>query len=279
MIVYNLLYNRCKAAFAQLATHRHQDHFTTYNLARVPSSAAITVMELCRGQSPVIARGRQVAAGPARKITSPGGGRDGQDLAGVSPGLATMINRGRGAVPGTRPGEAVGEGAMSACCRLCEAVLVRAADTRTDEYIWVDLAGRTYGRDADLAHIPGPYGHLADLAERAVRGDWAAAREYGALKVRLDAGCGYEHAHWTDGAGEPHLHPGPVPECCDYPAWLRPSGWQCRRCKRRLPVPVPLLAPVRRPVREAASALPVRAADRPVRGPVRKPIRAGRRPR
>ena len=158
-------------------------------------------------------------------------------------------------------------------------MLVRAADTRTDTYIWADEAGRTYGRDADLAHIPDPYGHLGDLAVRALAGDLLAGQEYSALKVRLDTGCGYEHQHQADASGEPPLCPDPVPECCDYPAWLCPSGWWCRRCSRRLPVPVPLLAPVRRPARETAAPLPVRAGSRPVRGPVRRPMRAGRRAR
>jgi hypothetical protein len=164
---------------------------------------------------------------------------------------------------------------MSARCRLCGAVLVRAADTRTDEYVWVDLAGRMYGPDTDLAHIPDPYGHLADLAERAVRGDRRAAGEYSALKVRLETG-GTDHVHWTDASDDPPLHSGPVPGCCGWPAWLRPSGWQCRRCKRRLPVPVPLLAPVRRPVPEAAGPAPVLAADRPpYRDPYGRPCGPG----
>ena len=162
---------------------------------------------------------------------------------------------------------------MTTCCWLCGAALVRAADTRTDTYVWVDLGGSTYGRDADLAHIPDPYGHLAGLAERAVRGDRRAAGEYGALKVRLETG--YEHVHQAPAEGQPPLYDGPVPECCGWHAWLRPSGWQCRRCKARLPVPVPLLAPVRGPVRETAAPLPVRAGSRPVRGPAR----AGRRAR
>ncbi|HUY51697.1 MAG TPA: hypothetical protein VMV92_39350 [Streptosporangiaceae bacterium] len=128
---------------------------------------------------------------------------------------------------------------MSVNCRLCGVALHRAADPVTDTYVWADADGHQTGADPDVAHLrPDPSAYLAALGERirsAPKGspDWAAGREYSALKVRLDVG-GTCHVHWPDGNGPPHA--GPLPWCCGWPGWLRPSGWQCRRCGAALAV-------------------------------------------
>jgi hypothetical protein len=55
-------------------------------------------------------------------------------------------------------------------------------------------------------------------------------REYSALKIRLDSGY-TTHLHLPDPATVVEHGPRPDPVShCDYPAWLRPTGWQCRRC-------------------------------------------------
>lgn len=95
--------------------------------------------------------------------------------------------------------------------------------------------GTKAGDDPDVAGLkPDPYAYLAALGERCVTGkgrqkrlDLAAAREYSALKVRLETG-GTFHVHQPDGPGP--VHDGPVPEHCGWPGWLHPSGWQCRQC-------------------------------------------------
>jgi hypothetical protein len=99
MIVYKPVYKPCKAAFAQLATHLGQDPFTIPPLARVPSPAAIMVR---RRRTSALARAGGVKAGdrPDCKITSP---RDTWSRA----GRPNVISRGRVAVRGTCPGEAV----------------------------------------------------------------------------------------------------------------------------------------------------------------------------
>ena len=129
-------------------------------------------------------------------------------------------------------------------CRHCPAQLHLAADTRLDEWVWHDESGSILGDDPDLP--PDPYGRLAHLGEiqmaahkqhKPGKSDltwvfWAAAREYSALKVRLDFG-GTWHTHYPREHG-PALHDGLVPEHCGWPMWLRPSGWQCRQCADRL---------------------------------------------
>jgi hypothetical protein len=141
-------------------------------------------------------------------------------------------------------------------CQMCPAVLVRAADLVQDDWVWVHGAGSRTGRDPDLAYIPGPYGHLGDLGVRALAGDMRAAQEYSALKARLDASCGYEHEHWPDPRQVTRYDDSdePMPEHCGWPAWRRPSGWQCRHCQARLPVPGP--------IRQPAQTSPVRGAVR-----------------
>lgn len=131
-------------------------------------------------------------------------------------------------------------------CRFCPAQLHQAANERLDEWVWLDEAGSPVGDDPDLP--PDPYGHLADLAgmcERAHRQSrrgaeptWlyhAAVREYSSLKVRLEFG-GTFHTHRP--LHLPPPYPGPVPEHCGWPAWLRPSGWQCRQCHIKIAAPV-----------------------------------------
>jgi hypothetical protein len=64
----------------------------------------------------------------------------------------------------------------------------------------VDTSGSQLGDDPDVAHLqPDPYAHLAALGERILaapkgKPDYAAGREYSALKMRLDFG-GTFHVH------------------------------------------------------------------------------------
>ena len=137
-----------------------------------------------------------------------------------------------------------------------------AADVNLDEFTWVGEDGRKTGTDSDLRQLEvhgGAYARLAWLsgelqeAMKSAGGPnskkacltplyWARAREYSALKVRLEMGMTF-HIHRIRAADEPAC-PGSVrccgygvPYCCEWPAWLRPSGWQCRRCKQVLLAP------------------------------------------
>ena len=130
-------------------------------------------------------------------------------------------------------------------CRLCGAALHMAPDHRVDEYSWQDERGRTLGDDPDVAHLqPDPYAYLAALAADLARAQkvtrkgvghtwlyWRKAREYSALKVRLETG-GTFHVHWAGSSPIDHSaagHQPQVPEHCGWPMWLRPSGWHCRQ--------------------------------------------------
>jgi hypothetical protein len=132
-------------------------------------------------------------------------------------------------------------------CWLCGDPLHRIADTAADEYVWVDAAGYQHGTDADLRGLvcpatgeADPDGRLAWLAAELTRGSrqrrraehtwlyWARSREYSALKVRLDT-KGTFHVHQVATGDLPAWDGGPVPECCGWPMWLRPSGWHCRQ--------------------------------------------------
>lgn len=133
-------------------------------------------------------------------------------------------------------------------CALCPALLHRAPVPGADEWGWADRDGRACGDDPDVAHLlPDPYAYLAALGERAMalmtgpkrQRDLAAATvvmgEYSALKVRLDLGGTFHQHH--PGAGRAPFYAGPaVPECCGWPALLRPSGFTCRQCGTRLAV-------------------------------------------
>lgn len=139
---------------------------------------------------------------------------------------------------------------MNVTCALCGEPLHRIADNRLDEFIWVGRDGKPYGNDSDLARlfdparnplgVSDPYDALSKMADRLNRADkarrtcrtrlyWQIAREYSALKVRLEM-AGTFHQHWTS---ETPPYTGEVPEHCGWPMWLRPSGWQCRQCKER----------------------------------------------
>lgn len=139
-------------------------------------------------------------------------------------------------------------------CWLCGDELHQAADERQDLYAWADGAGSTAGTDSDLRQLEqfgGAYKYLAWLASEMDRlhklsrkrkdgYHWpdartqaeyhARGREYSALKVRLEFG-GTFHIHQARASGTPDYQ-GTVPECCGWPAWLRPSGWQCRQCRQ-----------------------------------------------
>ncbi len=139
-------------------------------------------------------------------------------------------------------------------CWLCGDVLHQVADERADEFTWADDSGSTAGTDADLRPLEehgGAYAYLARLSgelerlsglsrkrkdgyhwpdERTEAEYFARGREYSALKVRLEMG-GTFHIHQVRASGKPDYE-GTVPYCCGQPAWLRPSGWQCRQCRQ-----------------------------------------------
>lgn len=120
-------------------------------------------------------------------------------------------------------------------CRHCPAVLHRVAVPELGEWGWADAQGSRFGDDPDVAMLkPDPYACLAALGERCITGkgkgrqvDLRAAGEYSMLKVRLDFG-GTFHQHYPREL--PAYDGPPAPEHCGRPAWLRPSGWQCRQC-------------------------------------------------
>jgi hypothetical protein len=145
-------------------------------------------------------------------------------------------------------------------CWLCGDLLHLIADEGTDEFEYEDEAGHRTGTDSDLRHLVAAYGsadaRLAllrdrmDAAMKACGGPrgtrasltplyWAAAREYSALKVRLDSG-GTFHQHIPEPYSDPRPNPFPLPYHCGWPMRLRPSGWQCRRCPSWLGVREPL---------------------------------------
>jgi hypothetical protein len=120
-------------------------------------------------------------------------------------------------------------------CRHCPALLHRVAIPELDEWGWADEQGSRFGQDPDVAMLkPDPYAYLAALGGRCVTGkgkgrlvDHQAAAEYTMLKVRLEM-SGTLHEHYP--REQPAYEGPPAPEHCGWPAWLRPSGWQCRQC-------------------------------------------------
>jgi hypothetical protein len=121
-----------------------------------------------------------------------------------------------------------------------------------DEWAWAGPDGKTTGTDTGLrpfyAAGSDPYAHLARMAERmdaamtacgGPRGKrasltplyWAAAREYSALKVRLETGLTF-HQHQVHASRGPG-NCGPLPGHCGWPMRLTPSGWACRQCNCR----------------------------------------------
>jgi hypothetical protein len=123
-------------------------------------------------------------------------------------------------------------------CWLCGDALHLVADDTADEYAWVDANGGRFAIDRDLRDICGgnPYMRLQQLADRlrSRRGQVTPAsdrdvREYAALNVRVQAGTFHQHhpTHTPPYDGQRFRH-------CDYPGWLRPSGWHCRICHTRM---------------------------------------------
>jgi hypothetical protein len=140
--------------------------------------------------------------------------------------------------------------AQQGCCWLCGDPVHQVP--RGDEWAWAGPDGKTTGIDADLRPLyaggSDPYAHLSLLAERmgaamTARGGprgtrasltllyWAAAREYSALKVRLETG-GTFHQHQVHASRGPGNR-GPLPYHCAGPMRLTPSGWACRQCMHR----------------------------------------------
>lgn len=182
-----------------------------------------------------------------RELTSRRTSRRTPDLAGSCP---VCGNTGMSHVPDClSPGVRVP-------CWLCGDLLHRAINERTDEFTWADEAGSIAGTDSDLRQLGqfgGAYAYLAWLADEMDRLSklsrkrkdgchWpdeparltyhARGREYAALKVRLELG-GTFHIHHVRASDSPPYR-GPAVSCCEYPAWLRPSGWWCRRCGQPL---------------------------------------------
>lgn len=122
-------------------------------------------------------------------------------------------------------------------CRLCGDTLYRAA-VMWDEWGYVDGRGNRLGTDSDLRHLPdGAYARLSELAERcttsagksdmSVEGE-RAIREYGRLKTRMEFGSSFHTHRAMEHLRVPNCGQEPVPYGCGMPAYLRPSGWQCR---------------------------------------------------
>jgi len=144
-------------------------------------------------------------------------------------------------------------------CWLCGDAMHMVADTRFDEFTWADDGGSKTGIASDLRQLEehgGAYAYLAWLSgelerlsglsrkrkdgyhwpdERTEAEYFARGREYSALKVRLEMG-GTFHVHQVMASDIPP-YCGPDVRCCEYPAWLRPSGWQCRQCRQPVPCP------------------------------------------
>lgn len=146
-------------------------------------------------------------------------------------------------------------------CTRCGVPLHTVVNEKTDLFEPADASGSSTGRDPDLAHwfdpaanplgATSPYDALRRMAELMDAGHkavppgtdspracltplfWDVARAYSSLKVRLDMGMSF-HVH-TEASGWDHDAPRPpcrpdLPYHCGWPAWLRPSGWYCRRC-------------------------------------------------
>lgn len=132
------------------------------------------------------------------------------------------------------------EDTPTATCRLCGDALHRVVIKEVDEWGWSDETGSIYGTDRDLRHLePNPYAYLQALSDRYTdaKGRMTAmptsvAGEYSMLMVRLDLG-GTFHTHQPENIQQEPFT-GELPQHCEWPAMLRPSGWQCRRCGERL---------------------------------------------
>jgi hypothetical protein len=138
-------------------------------------------------------------------------------------------------------------------CVICLAPLHRIPHRGgLDEWQWADAQGSPSRIDPDLVHLYDPQlnpvgatdpydalnklAALMDTAGAARKACltwvyWQAAREYSALKTRLDVSATF-HQHEVSPA-TPAPHHGPVPRHCGQPMRLAPSGWRCRACNER----------------------------------------------
>ena len=132
-------------------------------------------------------------------------------------------------------------------CWLCGDQLHRIAVPELDEFGWADENGGRMGLDSDLRPLPDgdPYARLQELDQTIMathalpavkRGKaeltplfWARAREYSALKARMDFG-GMYHTHQVRDSNRTAWDGPPCPEHCGWPMRLAPSGWRCRQC-------------------------------------------------
>jgi hypothetical protein len=111
--------------------------------------------------------------------------------------------------------------------KVCGAAVHRAARTPRD-WGWADESGSFFG-----PRFPSdPYEALAGMAQDMRR--YGAA--YSRLKANLDL-CGPNiHQHRATSVAAPRND---QPECCGWPGYLSPSGWECRGCRAALqPKPV-----------------------------------------
>lgn len=132
-------------------------------------------------------------------------------------------------------------------CWLC-ADPVHQIALSTDEWGWAGRDGSITATSSEFRHLPegDPYARLRWLDERmttlhalpksqrtpeTATEDNRLIKEYVALKVRMEMSLSF-HVHVVPGSQVPVderarrtvvLH-------CDYPAWRRPSGWECRMC-------------------------------------------------
>lgn len=133
-------------------------------------------------------------------------------------------------------------------CYLCEdpCHMIALPD---DTWGWAGRDGKITATDLRFRNLPGgtPYARLKELSDKiqayfklpkskqtpqmaAEQDAWF--REYSSLKTASEMGLSF-HVHHVLAPKPAQERPSTV-EHCDYPAWRRPSGWQCRKCGEHL---------------------------------------------
>lgn len=104
------------------------------------------------------------------------------------------------------------------------------------DHIWLELGVEPYQRLAKLSREIVSYHGLRDSQKTPEQDRVINARfiEYSLLGNRIAFGGGPSHVHRV--AAEVGNTPlgGQTPEHCGFPAYRRPSGWQCRECRADL---------------------------------------------